>query len=747
MHYSPLLKRGWLLCFVFFFVPVLVVAQQSYRFTQQGWRPLVYQGDRYELKTAADDTVQLKYGSISRSRAIDSLSWLNNVFFLDSVVTKGAIVLTCEFKTDSLTDANDAGISIQGSQNDQPPFVFRNLSLESIKGRDTVNYVYLVIPFETPINKIVGFVYLKKPGSVQVKNLKITVTKGEFDPVWKSTYAEKVKSDSLLIKKIALFVKVWGFLKYYAASISEKKVDWDDVFIKYIPAVFGTGDTDGLKKQLNDLIVASQTGKLGKISPVNAFSAAQLINCDDSWLYKSTLLPKQVRGKLLNLKENFRAFDNYYVSVGDNDFAPNPKFQHEKPYSMYELPDMRYRLLMLARYWNIIQYYYPYKYAMGSSWDKVLEEYIPAFITATSRNAYVATALRLNTEINDGHAALVAGVNNLVFWTAVYGNGKLAVLPVQLNVMDSNRVVVSQIDTGFSRNTGIKAGDKILAINNQQISAYVSNLVNYIGGGRINMKYHYISRSNLLTGICLASDSLSLKYMTKDDSTGMATQMISPAFYKNYASFIGKNMMGPILEEAADPAVRMLSDSILYVDAARYSQKDTTQFMLLFPLAKKAIIDFRKYPSLDALRITAYFIPQETHYVNFMYPGTHPGILEKKVEGRTAGNKLPLFQGELALLIDEGTQSRGEFNTMMFQAYKHVRLFGRTTAGADGNVSFIPGIGIEGFTFSGVRITYPDNSETQRTGIKPDVEVPLSLQEVLGKRDVILQTAIQYLTK
>jgi hypothetical protein len=233
--------------------------------------------------------------------------------------------------------------------------------------------------------------------------------------------------------------------------------------------------------------------------------------------------------------------------------------------------------------------------------------------------------------------------------------------------------------------------------------------------------------------------------MSRDRKIHYAAINVDQHYFKTYSSFLAQHILGVIPIADEKPAVKMLNDSILYIDISRYSQEDTTKLLALLPSVRSAIIDFRKYPSPDAYSVIPFFVRGGIPFVNFMYQSTHPAIFEKKVASKTLADRTPFFNGHLAVLIAEGTQSQGEFRTMMLQTQKNVRLIGRTTAGADGNISSIPGIGIPNFLFSGIRITYPDNRETQRVGIKPDIAVPLSVAEACGDKDVILQEAIHYL--
>jgi C-terminal processing protease CtpA/Prc len=70
-------------------------------------------------------------------------------------------------------------------------------------------------------------------------------------------------------------------------------------------------------------------------------------------------------------------------------------------------------------------------------------------------------------------------------------------------------------------------------------------------------------------------------------------------------------------------------------------------------------------------------------------------------------------------------------------------VVGSQTAGADGNVTqvAIPG-GYEAW-FSGLGILYPDGGQTQRKGIRVDVEVKPTMEGLKAGKDEVLEAALK----
>lgn len=71
-------------------------------------------------------------------------------------------------------------------------------------------------------------------------------------------------------------------------------------------------------------------------------------------------------------------------------------------------PDTAYRLLALFRYWNIIHFFFPYKYAINGNWNQVLPKLIPIFQQATTESAYQLALYQLVAHIQDSHGFIVS---------------------------------------------------------------------------------------------------------------------------------------------------------------------------------------------------------------------------------------------------------------------------------------------------------------------------------------------------
>lgn len=80
---------------------------------------------------------------------------------------------------------------------------------------------------------------------------------------------------------------------------------------------------------------------------------------------------------------------------------------------------------------------------------------------------------------------------------------------------------------------------------------------------------------------------------------------------------------------------------------------------------------------------------------------------------------------------------------MAFQSTPNVTVIGSTTAGADGNVSpiILPG-GIYSL-ISGIGVYYINDEETQRKGIKVDIELKPTIESIKEGKDLLMEKAIE----
>ncbi len=171
---------------------------------------------------------------------------------------------------------------------------------------------------------------------------------------------------------------IWGYLKYYHPNVAGGKYNWDYELFRILPKI------SGASAKQRDEILADWIKGLGTFQTEKfTFDTKNVkIAPDLNWITNSGF-SKELSDLLLQLKDAKRPKANYYVDFYDN--IGNPDFSNEKPYESEAYPDAGFRLLSLYKYWNIIQYYFPYKNLIREDWKEVLPEFIPKFADAKMR--------------------------------------------------------------------------------------------------------------------------------------------------------------------------------------------------------------------------------------------------------------------------------------------------------------------------------------------------------------------------
>lgn len=105
------------------------------------------------------------------------------------------------------------------------------------------------------------------------------------------------------------------------------------------------------------------------------------------------------------------------------------------------------------------------------------------------------------------------------------------------------------------------------------------------------------------------------------------------------------------------------------------------------------------------------------------------------------------FQGKLILLVDGGCYSSCEDFTMPFKDNHRALIIGQATSGSTGQ-PYVTDLGDGMLLLVGAkRAMFPDGTPFEGVGIKPDMEVAPTIQDLANGRDVALDAARQALAQ
>lgn len=536
----------------------------------------------------------------------------------------------------------------------------------------------------------------------------------------------KITSISLTDSKIedlATLGKVWGFLKYYHPFIANGNLNWDYELFRILPKILEAKDQTDRNK-----ILSSLTASLGTVNSrkekKNKKEEVKL-SPDLSWIENSTLGDTLV-SQLTILKNAQRPESHYYIELAEG--VGNPNFPNEKPYANMKYPDAGFRLLSLYRYWNIIQYYFPYKNLIEENWNNVLKEYIPKFVNASNELEYKLSVLSLIARVNDTHA-------NIWGKDSILENFRgLKYAPVEIAFVENKAVVTGYYDKILGEKSGLKIGDVIETVNNKPIDEIIKERLPFTPASNYPTQLRNIAENLLRT-----NDSLLMVGYIKD---GVKLSKQIECFGKDKINIYAKY-------RKQDTCFKFINSNISYIYPGSIKEGYLPKVMPEVLKTKGLIIDFRCYPGdFIVFSLSEYLLPKKISFVKFSNGSiTTPGLFTMTENLKVGKNNKDYFKGKVVIIVNETTQSSAEYHTMAFRTAPKAKVIGSTTAGADGNVSpfYLPG-GI--YTMiSGIGVYYPDGKETQRIGIVPDVVVKPTIKGVKEGKDELLEKAIEIINQ
>jgi len=516
--------------------------------------------------------------------------------------------------------------------------------------------------------------------------------------------------------KLVTTGKIWGFLKYYHPEVGKGKIDWDNQLFEILPKVKNAEN----KKELS-IVYLEWINSLGEVNKCQTCNTKNKIeyfykNFNLNWTQDLTLFTKELITKLKFIERNRFQGNNHYVSTFED--AGNVKIQNEPEYPFFSWENKQLRLLSLFRYWNYIEYFFPYKYQMDKNWDMVLKESIPNFLNPTSETDYHLAMLELIINLNDSHGYLSSYYINSHF-----GNYWI---PAKFQIIDEKAVITSFYNEDLSKENDLQIGDVISKVDGKDIKTILIENNKYIRGSNSSIKL--MSAYNKIFNGSNTSVEIEFKRNGKIENKSI----------KRY-EFYKFNYQKPSVE------IRKLIDSnIGYINMGELEKEDVKMVMDSLSKTKAIIFDIRNYPKGTLYSISEYLNEKPKEFAKFTIPDlSYPGKFKWTEPISTGKENVKAYKGKVILLINEVTQSHAEFTAMCLQTAKNAITIGSQTSGADGNVSRIKLVGGFETMFTGLGVFYPNGKETQRIGIVPDIIVKPTVVGIKNGKDEVLEKGIQ----
>lgn len=546
------------------------------------------------------------------------------------------------------------------------------------------------------------------------------------------------------IKNLTDLCILWGIVKYYHPSVREGNYNMDAELFRILPKVL---ENDSLEIVNN--ILENWIDQFGLIDTCNINICDKNIrDCgetdikpDFDYIFNNknficTTIPAKIQCILNHCPDN----GNYYIRVGD---AGNAIFQNELKYNNLSYPDVGFRLLALFRYWNAVQYFFPYKNLIKKDWIDVLADFIPQFINADgaktdvlakNKNAqdiqksYLFVCMKLFASIQDTHAMTD---NSSLEYVKGYFTSPFISEFIEGKLMVTGFCEISGSSHIYNYANNIKIGDIIEAIDSIPIQELINKYWPYVPASNYAVKLRNLSNNH--DGFLFRSNNnkMILKLLRGKDT-----------FYTIVNRVHVDSLKDPY-EMKKNPGYLLISDSIGYIYPANLQDDDFYNIKKKFNGTKGIVFDLRCYPSTNMVYAYSNWIKNKSSVFAkiFSCDKKFPGFFT--MDSISSGENNPNnYKGKIVVLVNSQTQSAAEYLVMALSSAEHVTVVGDTTAGADGNVSFVTlPWGIK-TAFSGLGIYYPDGTGTQQVGIKIDINCKPTIEGIKNIKDELLEKAI-----
>lgn len=530
-----------------------------------------------------------------------------------------------------------------------------------------------------------------------------------------------IQVDRLSTRQIANLVllgKVWGFLKYHHPAVTSGSLDWDRQLFQTLPAVLRAPNSTAAQTALVDWI--DRLGPIAACSLCAELDSNNLSRAPDlDWIQNKDRLGGALSERLQTVLRNRIPTKQHYVALVRG--VGNPQFLNEKAYPRSSLPDSGLQLLSLFRFWNVVEYWYPYRDLVGDAWDADLTEFIPRVTLAATPESFQLELMALVARIQDSHSNLWSSINLRPPTGACQ-------LPLSLRFVQDELVVESII---APQSEGPEVGDVVREIDSASVPTLVRRLRPYYAASNEVVRARDIARS-LTRGEC---DQASL--LVKRGSRNIR-------MYPERIAVSGLDMRSTVTNDLPGPAFRHLSPDIVYLKLSSIKSAELDDYIKQSAGTKAMIVDARGYPAeFVALKLGSSLVDKETAFARFTTADlSNPGAFHW-TDAVTLKPAPTSYAGSVVALVDESTQSQGEYTVMALRASPRSRIVGSTTAGADGNVSRIELPGGLWALISGIGVYYPDHKPTQRIGIVPDVQVSPTISGIRTGKDEVLEAAVR----
>jgi C-terminal processing protease CtpA/Prc len=410
--------------------------------------------------------------------------------------------------------------------------------------------------------------------------------------------------------------------------------------------------------------------------------------------------------------------------------APPEKFAN-KPYAGQLFPPEPMRMLAVARVYNVVRYFSPYRALMHDDWDAAALQAIRDERAATNARSYVLGLMKFYAHLHDSHG--------LVFGKTIeteFGAGP----PFRARYLH-RQVVVTQVFADKSAMRGIRVGDVIDAIDGVPARQAMDRAKPYICSSTPQSANATalapIIRPSVFAG--RRGTAFTLRFHHPDQPAALTTSFVRNVYR---------------VTPPTSPKYIVLPGNVGYVAFDQLEQTEVDAMFSALKNTRAIIFDNRGYPKGTAwsiaprlttrtsVRLALFNTPLVIDSLDAQEGEITPLPAYREFYQMMDAAQGPRYLKPTVMLIDERAISQSEHSGLFLRGAGHTRFVGTPTAGANGDVTSMVAPGDLTLYFSGEGVRWPDGKQLQRVGLIPDVRVEPTALDIATGNDVVLQRGL-----
>ena len=396
-----------------------------------------------------------------------------------------------------------------------------------------------------------------------------------------------------------------------------------------------------------------------------------------------------------------------------------PVMRDDRDWPEAAFPSRELRMFAAIRAWGLLARFFPY-HDLAPGWDARLAPAIAAAEAATDAAGYRDALAALGAHLHDGHVHVDA-----------VARAPRGAPGIELRLVQGRPIITAVWDPALGK-LGVRAGDEVLSIDGAPIDRRRAELRPITSAG---------------TAAALENRILASALVGPPDRP--AAVELRGADGRTRAVQLPRDRPAP---PPAGPHYRMLPGDLGYADLRLLVQGEVDAMFAAFAKARGIVLDLRGYPNGTAWPIAPHLDVKGTrHGAQFVRPLVRAleGGLDRV--GTTFHQPLPqdpskpVYQGRIAVLIDDRAISQAEHSCLFFEAAAGVTFIGSPTHGSNGDVTTMRLPGGLRMTFTGQAVRHADGRQLQRLGIQPAIASAPTIAGVRAGRDEVLERAIAWI--